>query len=388
MLKNITIEELVPGMYVTQVLKQTAKIKVKSQGLVKTKKVIQQLRTKGIQELEIDLSRSTHLAPTNALEVENDVTHDKSNFGAHLKQSMVLYNQAKQIHGQLLNRVSRGKVQHLSEVQGISQRVLDMVFDCSEAVNAITQIKQADEYLLEHSLNCAILMTLFGHYLNLDRDVIQDIGIGALLMDAGMVKLPLLLTQKSSELSDKELQKMQKHVQFALDLVSNIEGFHDSTLQVIRHHHERLDGSGYPAGLTGDQISLYGRMAAIVDTYDSLTAERPYRQAMTPADALQMMKESNNNKLDLELMEKFSSCLGLYPIGSVVKLKSGKLAMVIRLNDEHPLSPVVMSFYDIATNNHETVQQIDLAEDEDAVESSILPEDFDISMLSFLRQAF
>ena len=172
----------------------------------------------------------------------------------------------------------------------------------------------------------------------------------------------------------------------SLKLLEPIDGIDEVSRTLIKQHHERLDGSGYPDGLRGEQISQYGRMIAIVDTYDSLTTTRPYREAFKPADALKKMRDEELG-LDKELVNKFIGCIGAHPIGSLVKLASGRLAMVMRLNHLHPLSPVVMIFYDLTTKKDEVVR-LDLSQVEDEIIGSVSPDDFGIRLSGFLRQSF
>jgi HD-GYP domain-containing protein (c-di-GMP phosphodiesterase class II) len=247
-------------------------------------------------------------------------------------------------------------------------------------------LKQNDEYFLEHSINCAILMVMFGRSLEIEKPTLQHLGAAALLMDIGMIKLPLLLIQKVDTLTVQETKRIQRHVEIALKLLEPIEGIDEVSRTVIKQHHERLDGSGYPDGLRGEQICQYGRMIAIVDTYDSLTTTRPYREAFKPADALKKMQDEELG-LDKELVGKFIGCIGANPIGSLVKLASGRLAMVMRLNHLHPLSPVVMIFYDLSTKKDEVVR-LDLSQVEDEIVGSVSPDDFGIRLSGFLRQSF
>ncbi|WP_416307657.1 HD-GYP domain-containing protein [Neptunicella sp. SCSIO 80796] len=386
MIKVISIQQLVPGMYVTRITQPKNRIKVTSTGLVKTIEAVGKLKDEGVLQLEIDLTKSQLSTQDTATTEHRDPVINR--FSQKMNQALDLYAQTKVTHSKIIQRISKGKYANLDDIEQISSHIIDNIFECEEIAGAVTQIRQVDQYLLEHSVNCAILISLFARHLNFDRPTIHQLGTAALLMDIGMAKLPLLLTQKRTSLNDKETRQMQAHVDFALELVRLSGCVGDIGFEVIQQHHERLDGSGYPAGLAGEQISIYARMAAIVDTYDSLTAERPYRQAMAPADALRSMLDDKTIKMDPKLMDKFAECINLYPVGSVVKLQSGKLAMVLRANPDSPLTPLVMSFYDIQNNCHEHVQKIDLSSSEDLIVSSILPEDFNLNMLDFFKQAF
>jgi HD-GYP domain-containing protein (c-di-GMP phosphodiesterase class II) len=307
-------------------------------------------------------------------------------YNQQLQHSLILHDQAKSIQGRLIKHVAKGKIIGLKEVDSITQQIVSNAFDCDDALGIATMLKDNEEYFLEHSINCAILMVMFGRSLEIEKSTLQHLGTGALLMDIGMVRMPLLLTHKPESFSEQETQRIQRHVDIALKLLVPLGGINEVSLTVIKQHHERLDGAGYPEGLRGEQISQYGRMAAIVDTYDSLTTARSFRDAFKPADALKKMQLEDLG-LDKDLVSKFIGCIGANPIGSLVKLASGKLAMVMRLNHLHPLSPTVMVFYNLTTKLDE-VTQLDLSKVKDEIVGSVSPDDFGIRLSEFLRQSF
>jgi HD-GYP domain-containing protein (c-di-GMP phosphodiesterase class II) len=388
MLQLINIDVLLPGMFIVKVTKQEKTINVATAGKVNNQQDIASLVDKGILQVQIDLTKSSHLDTDNEQNEIDDMYVNVSglSYNQQLEHSLKLHDQAKTIQGRLIKRVAKGKIAGLEEIDDITQQIVKKAFECDDALGIVTMLKENDEYSLEHSINCAILMVLFGRSLGIEKSTLQHLGAGALLMDIGMVKLPLLLTQKANSLSAQETQRMQRHVDIALKLLEPIDGIDDVSLTVIKQHHERLDGSGYPDGLRGEQISQYGRMAAIVDTYDSLTTARPYREAFKPADALKTM-ENEDWGLDKELVAKFIGCIGANPIGSLVKLASGKLAVVMRLNNLQPLSPIVMVFYNLTTKIDE-VAQLDLSKVDDEIIGSVSPDDFGIRLSGFLRTSF
>lgn len=388
MLQLINIDALLPGMFIVKVIKQAGKITVATAGRINGQQDINNLLDKGILQVQIDPTKSTHLDTEDGLNDldETYVNASGLSYSQQLEHSLMLHDQAKTIQGRLIKRVAKGKIADLEEVNNITQEIVTKAFECDDALAITTLLKDNDEYFLEHSINCAILMVMFGRSLEIEKSTLQHLGAGAFLMDIGMVKLPLLLTQKTDSLSVQETQRMQRHIDIALKLLDPIEGIDEISLTVIKQHHERLDGTGYPDGLRGEQISQYGRMAAIVDTYDSLTTSRPYRDTFKPADALKKM-QAEGLGLDKELLGKFIGCIGANPIGSLVKLASGKLAMVMRLNRLHPLSPTVMVFYNLTTKTDE-VAQLDLSKVEDEIVGSVSPDDFGIGLPVFLRQSF
>ncbi|MFQ3190494.1 MAG: HD-GYP domain-containing protein (c-di-GMP phosphodiesterase class II) [Paraglaciecola sp.] len=391
MLELVNIDALLPGMFIIKVTKQAGKMSVSSAGKVNDQQNIASLCDKGILQVQIDLTKSTHLDTVDVLDELEDSNEIYVNtagltYNQQLQHSLILHDQAKSIQGRLIKHVAKGKIIGLKEVDSITQQIVSNAFDCDDALGIATMLKDNEEYFLEHSINCAILMVMFGRSLEIEKSTLQHLGTGALLMDIGMVRMPLLLTHKPESFSEQETQRIQRHVDIALKLLVPLGGINEVSLTVIKQHHERLDGAGYPEGLRGEQISQYGRMAAIVDTYDSLTTARSFRDAFKPADALKKMQLEDLG-LDKDLVSKFIGCIGANPIGSLVKLASGKLAMVMRLNHLHPLSPTVMVFYNLTTKLDE-VTQLDLSKVKDEIVGSVSPDDFGIRLSEFLRQSF
>ncbi|MDP5030226.1 MAG: DUF3391 domain-containing protein [Paraglaciecola sp.] len=384
MLKIIEISELQTGMFVTRVVKQKGKLRLTSSGTVKREEEITRLQEKGILELEIDLSKSLG---------EQSGLHDLSlqefskDYGQQLEHSLKIFEQAKDIQSRLMDRISKGKIANLEAVDELAHHLLERIFDNEDTMSIVTLVSENDQYFIEHSLNCSILMMLFARHLGYDEEVMQALGVGALLMDIGMLKLPLLLTEKPESFNQADTQKMQKHVKVALDLVGQLDDISDISREVIELHHERLDGSGYPEALTEQHISVYGRMAAIVDVYDSLTTKRPYRDAYKPASALLLMTDEIPG-LDQKLLKAFISCIGANPVGSLVKLSSDKLAIVLNRNKRNPLKPIVMVFYDLQTKQSGEPYPLDLAKSEDVIKGSIDPADFGVNLQQFLIQTF
>jgi HD-GYP domain-containing protein (c-di-GMP phosphodiesterase class II) len=388
MLELVNIDALTPGMFVVKVTEQDGKITVISAGKISDQQNIAALAKKGILQVQIDLSKSTHISVDDDQDEFEDAYINASGltYAQQLEHTLKLHDQAKTIQGRLIRKVAKGKINNLDEIDEITRGIVKMAFECDDAIGIATLLKETDEYFLEHSINCAILMVMFGRALEIEKPTLQHLGIGALLMDIGMVKLPLLLTSKADKLNEQETKRIQRHVDIALQLLESLEGIDDVSLTVVKQHQERLDGSGYPDGLREQQISQYGKMAAIVDTYDSLTTQRPYREALKPADALKKMQDEELG-LDKELVSQFIGCMGANPVGSLVKLESGKLAMVMRLNKHQPMSPMVMIFYNLTTKLDE-VSQLDLSKVEDKIVGSVSPDDFGLELPGFLRQSF
>lgn len=392
MLKVIDIEELSPGMFVNQVAEQKGMLKIKSRGIVKPETSIQLLKNKGILKLEIDLSKSKieqGAKPESDAPIEElPIKQNKKSDGESLSQANAIYHQAKDIQQQFFDDMRTGQGATLQSVQDLSADILDSVFENSNALSCLTQIKNKDEYFLEHSLNCSILMALFAKHMGFDKALIEELCLGGLVMDTGMVSVPDDILAKKGKLSANEWGVVMPHVDFGIEMLEQAGELSDNTLHVVANHHERLDGSGYPEGKAGESITTYGRMAAIVDTYDALTSDRPYRAGMTPTNAMKKLLADSSAKLDQNLVQQFIKCLGVHPVGSLVKLKSGKLAIVVQANPEDPLNPCVYCFYSVNSGNYSETKRVDLTKSEDEIETCVRPDEFKINLNKFFKEIF
>ena len=159
---------------------------------------------------------------------------------------------------------------------------------------------------------------------------------------------------------------------------------------MVTEHHERIDGSGYPKGLKADEISKYGRMIAIVDSYDAMTAERVFKTSMHPINAFKSLMAESPNAYDQSLVEQFIQCLGVYPVGTLVKLESGKLGLISKLNPYKPLQPFVRVFYNTRLNQSIPLKELDLSKkkNNDQIECCIKPQEFNLNLLGFFKAAF
>ncbi|MBT0585090.1 HD-GYP domain-containing protein [Alteromonas oceanisediminis] len=394
MLKEISIAELVPGMYVNQVLKQSGKLKMRSKGLVKTQATIEQLKQKGIELLEIDITKSQVDTSAKSSSTPQSSLRDRRAPSKPAEQSNSdmlsaandLYLNAVMIQGEFVDQLQKGSGADIEKVTQVSQGIIDAIFDNTNAITCLTLIKNADEYLLEHSVSCAILMGLFARHMEFDKALIEDLSLGALLMDVGMATVPADVFQKNGQLSKQDWQLMKGHVEAGLEMLEPIAELSDVTRDVIQNHHERMDGSGYPVGKQGQSISTYARMAAIIDSYDAMVSDRKHQQGQTPTGVLR--KLLTDTTLDQTLVQQFIKCIGVHPVGSLVKLKSEKLALVSSAGKTDPLSPVVMAFYSLRTQAHTEIKRIDLAKSDDEIMASVRPNEFKMNLTKFFREVF
>ncbi|MBI3545657.1 MAG: HD-GYP domain-containing protein [Gammaproteobacteria bacterium] len=211
-----------------------------------------------------------------------------------------------------------------------------------DALTCFTQLKQKDEYTAQHCLRVSILSLVFGRQLGLADEELEHLGLGALLLDLGKMKIPSEILNKPAPLLPDEMNLARQHVPWGIEIMEKTHPLPAKVLEIVRRHHERYDGSGYLDKLQGDSIGLLGMIAGMVDYYDAITSDRVYREGISAHVALKKMYEARGTQFHPELVEKFIQCLGIYPIGSVVELNTGEIGVVVALNRSHRLRPRVV----------------------------------------------
>lgn len=219
--------------------------------------------------------------------------------------------------------------------------LLDSIERNTSAAASLTVLAQKDRYLLTHSLNTAILSIILGRYIGLPRESLTDISIAAILMNIGQVWIRPDLFKKCGKLSQEEFYIIKEHPEKGSDYLSSQKDIPCDIIQAVEHHHEKYDGSGYPAGLAGSEIPKYSRIITICDSYDALTTDRPYRKAMTPNMAIKRLYTMANTSFHPRYLESFIKCIGIYPVGCFVKLSDGRYAVVVSNTPKAPLLPTV-----------------------------------------------
>ncbi|RZM84297.1 HD-GYP domain-containing protein [Pseudoalteromonas rubra] len=395
-MKTITINDLKPGMFVVGVTRQAGHVRVKSQGWVRTQGAIEALQKAGVLEVEIDPDKAlqakqqTQPEHSEAAQQDNVTVHDPwhktTSVDAELDLATALYEEAKGIQEKAFADVKAGKAIAVEEFKQTASGFIDSIFRNQDALACIARIREKDSYLLEHSLNVSILMSIFAKHLGLERNIIEQLATGALLHDIGKIQISNEILNKPGKLSDDEYNLMKDHAKYSYDIVAQ-SGLGQIATEIAGFHHERLDGSGYPFGKKADELSQYVRMAAIVDVYDALTAERVYKVGLTPIRAFRILKEGTPDHYDADLLAHFINCIGVYPVGTLVKLKSERIGIVASSNPREPLKPVVKVFYHAKNMLYTEVKDIDLADKRvtDELEAAIKPEEFSIDLIRFFR---
>ncbi len=290
---------------------------------------------------------------------------------------------------ELVQDLERGRKINLGVVKdGISDMV-ESINRNPAAMMWIVQMKKLDEYTYSRALGTSVWCATFGRHLGLEVNSINQLAMGGLLLDLGKSRLPENLLNKRGDLTPQELQTIQDHVDQSVRILAadnenrSGEKFDINVLQMVATHHERFDGGGYPQGMKNDDIPIFGRIAGIVDSYDAMTSERPYRQArpLSPHEAIAELYDLRDHKFQAELVEQFIQTVGLYPTGSLVELNSGQVGAVVEINGLRRLQPTVMLLLDENKEPYPEFKHLDLStRDSLRVERGLEPGAYGINM--------
>jgi len=261
---------------------------------------------------------------------------------AELAPAGQAYARTGEVLHNLIQDIRSNKHLALAEVEVVIHDVVDSMVRNPDALMLITRMRQQDEAVYGHGLNVAIYLVALGRHLGLPKDILERLGTVGLLLDIGKTRLPRELLLKKGRLTTDEFETVKDHVRFSLDIFKETPGLHPDILQGIVQHHEREDGSGYPVGLAKGEISLFGRMAAIADSFSALTNPRPYAEVIPAYEALHTLRDWGGEFYHASIVEQFTHAIGIFPVGSMVELSSGEVAVVISHNKVRRLKPRVL----------------------------------------------
>jgi putative nucleotidyltransferase with HDIG domain len=324
------------------------------------------------------------ITPVTAKKPKKTAAASNPDIEQRLRSSKKLLNKATVIATKILGKVSSGEAVDMESTASVVDGITRMISTDPHTLVGVSRIKTKDEYTFQHSVSVCALITAFGQFMGYSKDQLDEISTGGLLHDIGKALTPNKILNKPGKLTDDEFVIMKQHaIKRKHELLDGC-GLSDISLDIISMHHERPDGKGYPNGLKSEEMSQIGKMSAIVDIYDALISVRVYKSAWEPSEALKHMLSWCPHQLDLELMQKFIKMLGVYPVGSLVELKSGLVGIVIQPG-ENMLKPTLKIIYNANTGHYTEVRKMDLEKyQQEAIKAPISPVKYKIEMGKFI----
>ena len=260
----------------------------------------------------------------------------------------------------IMEDVKEGKNLDLPAVRGVVEPVLESIIRNPDALLWLTRLREKDNYTYSHSIDNCALAIAFGRHMGLPKDDLRTLSIGMLLLDIGKMKVKDEILNKNATLTEEEFTEVKKHVDYSVEILKSTRGIPDDVINIALTHHERFDGSGYPSGIVGNIIPVYGRMAGIIDVYDAMTSKRPYSDAISQHSALQKIYNWRNKFFQDELVEQFLQCLGVYPTGSLVEMNTGEVGIVLSQNRTQRLKPKIMMLLNSDKTQYDNYKIVDM----------------------------
>jgi HD-GYP domain-containing protein (c-di-GMP phosphodiesterase class II) len=299
----------------------------------------------------IDLRRQVVIAPRATL-TRTSLSGMRFKNTIHYSDTIAVEEEAPRAHAALdtasamvdriYEDIVNGRELSVERVEQAVRPLVASVLRSADAFFLIEGLRRHDNYSYSHAISCSALAAAFGRHMGFAEETILSLAAGGLLMDVGKTRVPETLLRYPGSLSSSEVDVVRSHVASGLAIVSESDITDLDVLDILRTHHERHDGSGYPEGLAGNMIPITGRMLGIIDTYDAMISARPYRPAISRHHALRQIYAARNTLFQAEMIERFQACLGVYPTGSLVELSTGEVAVVMAQNQVRRLRPKVV----------------------------------------------
>jgi HD-GYP domain-containing protein (c-di-GMP phosphodiesterase class II) len=375
MLKKIDSSQLAIGMFIHDLsCDWMTHPFVRNRFMLSSEKEIRKIVEAGIHDVVIDAARGRDVqdAPTLSearASTEAELTAiaappvivTRVSVGEELQRAATIRNQAAGMVRTVMRDARLGKAIEIDQVSPVVQSITESILRNPGALAGMLRIKNADDYTFLHSVSVCTLLVAFCRSRGLDAETTHQAGLGGLVHDTGKAMVPDAILNKPGRLTDEEFAVIKRHPRDGYDYLRQTPEIGPIPLDITLHHHERIDGTGYPDRQAGEGISELAQMAAIVDVYDAITADRCYHKGMSAAEALRKIYEWSKFHFNPVFAQDFMRCVGIYPVGTLVMLESGRLAVVVEAHPTNLLAPKVNAFFNSKQNVYIRPEMVDLS---------------------------
>lgn len=362
MIQKIPVAQLKPGMFVedTGLSWLEHPFLYAQPGEVASEEVIQRIGREGFTEVFINTEKGQFAVrdvESSAQRMDHGIERDQTvlksmpiqprvPLAEELIAAEAVYKDSLKFARQFMSKVRIGEKVDMGQSEKLVDDMVASVLRNPDALFSLSKLRQFDEYTYTHSINVAALSLTFAHGLRQPDAALRELGIAALFHDVGKAKIPNEVLNKPGKLTDEEFAVMKSHSIQGHDFLKGQAVTSSNILRGVAEHHEKYDGSGYPFGLRGNEQHPFARLITVVDVFDALTSERVYKKGMIPHKALSLMFGLRGQSFFPGMVERFIKCLGIYPVGSFVRLSNGDHAVVSSSNEVHPLRPEIIVAFD------------------------------------------
>ncbi len=408
MLKKIPIHQLRVGMYVHEVCgswiehpfwrtsfllqtpEQLAKLAVVKELVIDTAKGldVEAQPEPSVQTFDdVEVHGDGGPVPAAALTPDQTPAKATRTFQQEIVRATKIVAQSRTAMKSMFQDVRLGKAMDAEHCLPVVDEITQSVNRNPGAIVSLARLKTSDDYTYMHSVAVCALMVSLANQLGLSGSDTREAGLAGLVHDLGKAMMPLEVLNKPGSLTTAEFSIMKGHPEAGHRMLVEGKGVGPVPLDVCLHHHEKVNGKGYPKGLQGDQISVFAKMGAVCDVYDAITSNRPYKAGWDPAESIQKMAQwAKDGHFDEAIFQAFVRSIGIYPTGSMVKLQSGRLGVVVEQGQRSLLSPVVRAFFSTKSNEPIPPVLVDLNSSTDRIVSRESPADWGFQHLDKLWQ--
>ena len=378
MLKRISVDQLTVGMHIKEFCGSWMEHPfIRSSFVLSNAKDLQTIRASSIREVWIDSSKGLDVPATVVVvtpkQAEREIDAALKPQAAvnrvvapvsierEMARAAQICKQSKQAVVAMFQEVRMGNAVDAGGARRLVEDISVSVSRNPSALISMARIKTADDYTYMHSVAVCAMMVALARQLGLDEAQTRSAGLAGLLHDLGKAVMPPLILNKPGKLTEPEFGVMKSHPLEGYNMLRHGQKVDAAALDVCLHHHEKMDGSGYPKGLKGDEISLLAKMGAVCDVYDAITSNRPYKLGWDPAESLRKMAEWSKGHFDPAVFQAFVKSMGIYPVGSLVLMKSGRIGIVTEQAGQSLTTPKIKLFYSTKSSLRIPALMVDLS---------------------------
>ena len=378
MLKRISVRQLTVGMHIKEFCGSWMEHPfIRASFVLSNAKDLNVILASSIKEVWIDSSKgldvsaSVPVVSEKQAEIEIDAAIEQVALGGRravrlsieheMERAALICSHSKQAMVSMFEEVRMGNSVDVGGARDLVEEISDSVMRNPSALISLARLKTVDDYTYLHSVAVCAMMVVLAKQLGLDEAKTRLAGLAGLMHDLGKAAMPPAVLNKPGKLTAAEFEIIKSHPVKGHAMLLMSDNFDTDTLDVCLHHHEKMDGSGYPEGLKGDAISLMAKMGAVCDVYDAITSNRPYKTGWDPAEALRKMAEWSKGHFDQKVFQAFVKSMGIYPVGSLVLMNTGRIGVVTEQAAASLVMPRVKVFFSTKSNMRIAPDLVDLS---------------------------